>query len=252
MVSVVNLLNSNRHEIEVKKNFHVIEYDRDISCNPQLAQVMYFMSEMNIRKRQLLIQMNDDKIIIQAGAMHWLAGNIHATTGIKGVRDFAGKLMKGAVTNESAIKPEYAGTGLLMLEPTYKHIILQDVSEWGPTGVSVEDGMFLAAEGSVKQSVVARRNISSAVAGGEGLFNMSLSGNGIAALESPVPYDELIEVQLNGDELKVDGNFAVCWSSSLSFTVERSGKTLIGSAASGEGLVNVYRGSGRVLLAPVL
>lgn len=62
MVSVVNLLNNNRHELEVKRNFHVIEFDRDISCNPQIAQVMYFMSEMNIRKRQLLIQMNDDKI----------------------------------------------------------------------------------------------------------------------------------------------------------------------------------------------
>ena len=37
----------------------------------------------------------------------------------------------------------------------------------------------------------------------------------------------------------------------LDFTVERSGKTLVGSAASGEGLVNVYRGTGRVLLAPV-
>ena len=30
-----------------------------------------------------------------------------------------------------------------------------------------------------------------------------------------------------------------------------SGKSLIGSAASGEGLVNVYRGTGKVLLAPV-
>ena len=37
----------------------------------------------------------------------------------------------------------------------------------------------------------------------------------------------------------------------LDFTVERSGKTLVGSAASGEGLVNVYRGTGKVLLAPV-
>lgn len=36
-----------------------------------------------------------------------------------------------------------------------------------------------------------------------------------------------------------------------SHTVERSGKSLIGSAASGEGLVNVYRGTGKVLLAPV-
>ena len=28
-------------------------------------------------------------------------------------------------------------------------------------------------------------------------------------------------------------------------------KSLVGSAASGEGLVNVYRGTGKVLLAPV-
>ena len=41
------------------------------------------------------------------------------------------------------------------------------------------------------------------------------------------------------------------WSGSLQFTVERSGKTLVGSAASGEGLVNVYRGTGRVMLAPL-
>ena len=43
----------------------------------------------------------------------------------------------------------------------------------------------------------------------------------------------------------------IAWSGSLDFTVERSGKSLIGSAASGEGLVNVYRGTGKLLLAPV-
>ena len=45
---------------------------------------------------------------------------------------------------------------------------------------------------------------------------------------------------------------AIAWSGSLDFTVERSGKSLdFGSAASGEGLVNVYRGTGKVLMAPV-
>ena len=43
----------------------------------------------------------------------------------------------------------------------------------------------------------------------------------------------------------------MCWSSSLEFTVERTTKMLIGSAVSGEGLVNVYRGTGRVLMSPV-
>ena len=61
-----------------------------------------------------------------------------------------------------------------------------------------------------------------------------------------------MEITLQEDVLKVDGNMAIAWSGSLNFTVERSGKSLVGSAASGEGLVNVYRGTGRVLLAPVL
>lgn len=66
-----------------------------------------------------------------------------------------------------------------------------------------------------------------------------------------MPYSELIEVELNNDTLKIDGNLAVCWSSNLEFTVERSTKTLLGSAVSGEGLVNVYRGTGKVLMSPV-
>jgi uncharacterized protein (AIM24 family) len=70
-------------------------------------------------------------------------------------------------------------------------------------------------------------------------------------LESACPEQELIEITLENDQIKIDGNMAIAWSGSLNFTVERSGKSLIGSAASGEGLVNVYRGTGKVLMMPV-
>ena len=97
-----------------------------------------------------------------------------------------------------------------------------------------------------------RSNLSSAVLGGEGLFNLSLQGKGIFCIESYCPKEELILVELDDDVLKIDGNMAIAWSGSLNFTVERSGKTLVGSAASGEGLVNVYRGTGKVLMCPVI
>ena len=74
--------------------------------------------------------------------------------------------------------------------------------------MTLEDGMFLACDANVKRNIIARKNISSAVLGGEGLFNMK-------------------------------------------FTVERTTKTLMGSAVSGEGLVNVFRDTGRVLMSPV-
>ena len=118
--------------------------------------------------------------------------------------------------------------------------------------IVIEDGMFLACDASLKHKAVMRSTFSSAVAGNEGLFNLGLNGNGVVCLESMVPQEELIEIELQDDVLKIDGNMAIAWSSTLQFTVERSGKSLIGSAASGEGLVNVYRGTGKVLMAPVL
>lgn len=230
--------------------FRVIEYTRDLSVAPQNAQVAYFCNEMNIRKRQVICTLGASNITLQAGAMQWMLGDVHATTGIKGVGDLFGKAVRGKMTGESAIKPEYTGNGLLVLEPTYKHILLLDVGAWNGS-IVIEDGMFMACDAALKHKAVMRSNFSSAVAGNEGLFNLGLQGNGVVCLESNVPKEELVEIELHDDVLKIDGNMAIAWSGSLEFTVERSGKSLIGSAASGEGLVNVYRGSGRVLMAPV-
>ncbi|MBQ5474712.1 MAG: AIM24 family protein, partial [Lachnospiraceae bacterium] len=80
----------------------------------------------------------------------------------------------------------------------------------------------------------------------------SLSGDGIVALESPVPREELVEFNLVDDVVKIDGNMAIAWSSTLNFTVEKSTKSLIGSGISGEGFVNVYRGTGKILMAPTI
>ena len=249
---IENLQNENRKYAKSIGNFHVLEYVQDASVSPMNAMNEYFMSKMNVRRRQVVIDIDKDhSAVIQAGSMQWMGGNVQATSGVKGIGDFLGKALKGAVTKETAVKPEYVGEGCLVLEPTYKYIILADIGKWGPAGMTIEDGMFLACDANVKSKVVARKNLSSAVLGNEGLFNLSLHGNGVAALESNVPEDELIEVILENDELKIDGNLAVCWSSNLEFTVERSTKTLVGSAVSGEGLVNVYRGTGRVLMCPV-
>lgn len=230
--------------------FTVVEYLKDLSVTPSTAMTAYYCNEMNVRKRQVICDLSKANITLQAGAMQWMAGNVNATTGLKGVGDFFGKAVRGKVTGESAVKPEYTGNGVLVLEPTYRHILLVDLADWNGS-IVLDDGLFLACDSKLKQKAVMRSNLSSAVAGGEGLFNLGVVGNGVLCLESPSPKEELIEVTLQDDVLKVDGNMAIAWSGTLDFTVERSGKTLLGSAASGEGLVNVYRGTGKVLLAPV-
>lgn len=230
--------------------FTVVEYQRDLSVSPQDAQKAYFCNAMNVRKRQVICELSKANITLQSGAMQWMVGDVNATTGLKGVGDLLGKAVRGKVSGESAIKPEYKGSGTLVLEPTYKHILFLDLADWNHS-IVLDDGLFLACDAQLKHKAVMRSNFSSAVAGNEGLFNLGIVGEGILCLETPCPREELIEITLQDDVLKVDGNMAIAWSGSLNFTVERSGRTLAGSAASGEGLVNVYRGTGKVLLAPI-
>lgn len=253
MFQVNNFLdNDDVRVVDQKGPFCIAEYQRDLSVTLSTAMSAYYANQMLVRKRQVVCDLSQTNgVVVQAGAMQWMVGDVQATTGIKGVGDFLGKAFKGKVTGETVVKPEYVGTGTLVLEPTYRHILLLDLADWQGS-IVLDDGLFLACEADIQQKAVMRSNLSSAVAGGEGLFNLGLKGQGFVCLESHCPKEELIEITLENDVLKVDGNYAIAWSSSLDFTVERSGKSLLGSAASGEGLVNVYRGTGKVLMAPVL
>lgn len=251
MYKVKNFTDNN--DIKMLKQmgpFTVVEYLRDLSVTPMNAEISYFSNLMNVRKRQVICNLAVSPVTVQSGSMQWMIGNVNATTGIKGVGDLFSKAVRGKVTGESAIKPEYTGNGQMILEPTYKHIILLNLEEWNGS-IVLDDGLFLACESKLQQKAVMRTNVSSAIAGNEGLFNLGIQGNGVLCIESPCPEEELIEIELENDVLKIDGNMAIAWSGSLEFTVERSGKSLVGSAASGEGLVNVYRGTGKVLFAPI-
>ena len=165
--------------------FTVVQYDRDLSVTPETAMGAYFESQMNVKRRQVICDLSQGNVTVQAGAMQWMVGNVNATTGLKGVGDLFGKVFRGKVTGESAIKPEYTGDGKLVLEPTYKYLLLMDTKEWGGS-VVLEDGLFLACESTLQHKAVMRSNLSSAVAGGEGLFNLSLNGEGTFVLNQIV------------------------------------------------------------------
>ena len=255
-VSIDNLNNNpNLKLIEAKGSFKVFEHQLDFSTLPYEAQTYYYMHQMGIRRRQLLITLNNSIAKSQAGSMQWIAGNVESHTGlgsgVKAVGNFISNFVKGALTGESSVKPHYEGTGFVMLEPTYKHILLEDLSAWA-SGMVVQDSFYLASDASVKEKVVTRKSISSMVAGGEGFFNLALTGSGVVALECPIPRSEIIEFTLKDGVLKIDGNMAIAWSSNLDFTVEKSSKSILGSLTNKEGLVNVYRGTGKIWLTPTV
>ena len=155
MYKIKNLLNNeNVKLVDKKEGMRVIEYQKDLSVTPYSAINSYFSSKMNVRKRQVLIELNNDEYTISAGAMQWVLGNVEMISNVKGVGDLLGK-------------------AILMLEPTYRYIMLENMEEW-PDGMVLDDGMFLACQSTVNQNVVMRSNVSSALLGKEGLFNLKL------------------------------------------------------------------------------
>ena len=242
--------NDNIKEVDKKGPFTVIEYEKDLSLTPRAAMIMYFSSKMNVRPRQLVADLSKTSgVILQSGSLQWMSGSNKLSSGIKGVGDFGKKYLKSKVTNESTVKPEYSGDGYVVTNKTYKHLIILDLKDFD-NNLMIDDGLFLAAEKSVELTVQARTNLSS-IAAGEGLFNTVLKGSGYVCLESRVPFKEIITLELNDDTVSIDGSMAIAWTSTLELTVEKSATTLVGSAISREGFVNVYRGTGKILMAPL-
>ena len=108
--------NSNMLLIEQGGAYFVYEHQMDRSNSAMSAANAYFMREMNVKKRQVLVQLNGTAVRMQAGAMQWMTGNISMRTGLN-VGNFIGKAIKAKVTGESLTKPIYEGAGCIMLEP---------------------------------------------------------------------------------------------------------------------------------------
>lgn len=249
--------NPNIKCVEQMGAFQIIEHQADLSLSPAEAITAYYSTKMNVKKRQALYNLNgQNSVIMSAGAMQWMAGPISCNTNIKGAGDLVGKMFAGNATGESAVKPVYSGQGIISLEPTYKHLLLTNIGEeWGG-GIVMDDGLFLAADGHLQQKIF-RKNFSSAITSGMDFFNMSLYGQGIVLLESPVAREEIVEIVLNNETLTVDGDLVIAWSPSIKLTVRpiiknKGIRGALSSSASGEGLVNVFEGSGKILLAPTL
>lgn len=228
--------------------FQVLEYDSLKGGNSlELAVKLNQMREANINLRQVRIILDDSSVKIEKGALSYSRGPINMKNKIGGPLGLGKKLFSSKATGESAFKPTYEGTGEMFLEPSFGHYALIELEN---EEIIVDDGMFYACESTVDVTAHMNKSLSSMVLGNEGVFQVKLSGEGIVVLELPVPEEEIFKCKINNDVLKVDGNFAVLRSGDIDFTVEKSSKSLISTTTGGEGLLNVFRGTGEVWLIP--
>jgi uncharacterized protein (AIM24 family) len=99
-----------------------------------------------------------------------------------------GNIVKSKATGESVVKPKYKvqfnalntflsyeGTGEIWLEPSWGYYSFVNLNN---ETVVIDKGLFLAAESSVEVGIFVQKNTSTAVFGGEGLFQTKMKGSG--------------------------------------------------------------------------
>ena len=185
--------------------------------------------------------LDNETIQAEAGALHYMIGDIELKTKAPSAKGF----LTSMVTKESVIKPSYTGTGEVFFGPPifgeYYTLELNN-EEW-----VLDKGAYVCSDGDIEMGAFRNKAISGLV-GGEGLFQTKISGSGTVILKAQ---GKVQIIDLDNQRLTVDGSFAVARQAHLKYALKKAAKGLIGSVASGEGLVNVIEGQGRVLIAPV-
>jgi uncharacterized protein (AIM24 family) len=202
------------------------------------------MPHWDIQSQDLLnyveVYLDNESVRTEAGAMRYHQGPITMESKLPSV----GSFIKSRLSGEKIFRPVYSGSGKLVLEPSFENFFKLELKN---ERYVLDRGAYWASDMGVKADIK-MNNISTGMLSGEGLIQTAVSGTGTVIVRAPGPVEV---IDLDNDQLVVDGSFAVARSASLDFTIEQSTRSLFGTVTSGEVLVNVLRGTGRVYLAPV-
>lgn len=192
------------------------------------------------RLNMVQVELENAAFRYEAGAMHYMKGNLELQSDMPGV----GSIFKSMITKEKVIKPVISGTGVVYLTPSFGEftILELDNDEW-----ILDRGAYYASELEVELGAYTNRAIS-AMFSGEKWFQTVVAGTGKVIINSAGPLEE---VELINDKLIVDGNFAVARTSGVDLKVTKATRGIFSTVISGEGLVNTFSGTGKVLIAPV-
>jgi uncharacterized protein (TIGR00266 family) len=217
------------------------------SADLRTAENLYYASQSGMRLKMVRIILDRSHVRVEPGGLYYMKGHLEmkASTG--------GGLFKGLsrrmLSGETFFVNEIHGSGEIYLEPTFGHFLLHRVEE-EENALIVDSGLFCAGTSGLDISSVLQKNVSSALFGGEGMYQTRIQGSGIAVLYSPVPVREVNKIRLNKEKLWVDGNFALMRTEGITFKAEKSSKSWISTSVSGEGLLQTFEGSGTVWIAP--
>lgn len=190
-----------------------------------------------------------EKAYIQRGSMVYHSTSIELNTKVNGSGSGLGKLIRAVgrsmTSGESFWITEaqaHKETGTLAIAPALPGEVLP--LQLGEKQYRINDGKFLAMDGSASYSMK-KQSIGRAIFSGTGgFFVMTTSGDGTILCNA---YGSIKKITLDNDEITIDNNHVVAWSTDLDYDIHFD-NGFIQSLGTGEGIVNTFKGSGEIYI----
>jgi len=186
------------------------------------------------------ILMNNETVIVEAGLMHYYHGDISMTNPSPDTKEF----VKAKLSKEKIFRPCFHGTGKLVLSPSLEDYYAINLNN---EAYIIDKGAFCAADKDITIDIFINKPFTGFFSG-EGVVQTLVKGTGTVIISVP---GQVEAIDLNDDTLVADGAFIVARSKSLDFQTQQLTSSTFSTMTSGEGMVNVVKGTGTVFIAPV-
>ncbi|RLU51709.1 TIGR00266 family protein [Streptococcus iniae] len=188
-----------------------------------------------------------ESIFLQKGSMVYHTPSVTLTTKLNGRGTGLGKLVgaigRSMVSGESMFITRAIASdekGKLALAPSTPGQVV--ALELGLKQYRLNDGAFLALDGSA-QYTLERQSVGKALFAGQGgFFVMSTQGQGTLLINA---FGSIKKISLHGQEMTIDNAHVVAWSQELDYNIHLE-NGFMQSIGTGEGVVNTFSGYGDV------
>ena len=191
---------------------------------------------------------NGETIKLERGAMAYMvdvdiSGKMNSKGG--GLGGFVGAIGRSLTSGESMFITEAVGktdsSEIGIASATMGKITRLQVGE---RQYRLNTGAYLASDSKVNYKMV-RQKISAALFGGTGgLFVMETEGYGDVLVNA---FGDMIEIEVTPERpVVIDNDHVVAWDKSLNYNIKVASGTF--GFTTGEGLVNSFTGSGKVII----
>jgi uncharacterized protein (AIM24 family) len=187
--------------------------------------------------------LNHEMVRMESGALCYMSGNIQVYSPFL---PSIGGIITSVLADEAMHRPRYTGTGVITTESSLGGFHLLDLN--GESWI-LERGAYWASEGKIALSYH-REPIMTALYAGEGFIYLQtkVSGYGKVVVCTKGP-TEIVQLE-KGQKFVAEGQYVVCRTGDVTMTIQRLTRNFMGRFTSGEKIVRVYEGTGKILLNP--